>query len=114
MKRRTLDYFASSSDEADPIESQHNKSHTDSDIQSCSQTSQPEPLTPNVPAKPAAQSSNLHILTRLFNSPYLEILEVKNATKHLFLGLVRKLIKKILLKYKCIKIRQELDKCTNY
>ena len=53
-------------------------------------------------------------LLRVFYSPVFELLEFKTAVKSIILRLVNKFIALAVLKYKCIKLRREMDKVTTY
>ena len=53
-------------------------------------------------------------LLRLVYSPVFELLEFKSAVKSIISRLVNKFIALAVLKYKCIKLRREMDKVTTY
>ena len=53
-------------------------------------------------------------LLRLMYSPVFELLEFKSAVKTIISRLVTKFIALAVLKYKCIKLRKEMDKVTTY
>ena len=73
-----------------------------------------QPYQPNLTPSDYNFIQRLNLFGRLLASPIIELFEIKNATKFLIQGLLRKLAEKVLLRYKCIKIRQEMDKCITY
>jgi len=53
-------------------------------------------------------------VVKLLYSPIFELIEVKRAAKYILTRLITKLVAITLLNYKCIKIRQEMNKVSSY